>query len=70
MTETKKRARTASQTIAEMKYQAEHIRRIVLNLNDRTDADIIARLESEPSMQGFVKTCIRAYLAREGGDAE
>lgn len=40
-------------------------RRFGLKLNINTDADIIAALEAQPSMQGFVKNAIRAYIAAQ-----
>lgn len=49
----------------QQRYDAENTRRVTLKLNRLTDADILARLDSEPSMQGFIKTAIREKLARE-----
>lgn len=40
-------------------------RRYGVKLNRNTDADLIARLEKEPSMQGFIKKCMREYIANE-----
>lgn len=50
---------------AEAKYKAAHVRRVVLNLNDRTDADILAKLASVDNMQGYIKACIRKELENE-----
>lgn len=46
------------------KYKAAHVRRYVLAANDRTDADIIARLESVGNKQGYIKQLIRDDIAR------
>jgi succinate dehydrogenase flavin-adding protein (antitoxin of CptAB toxin-antitoxin module) len=43
-------------------YLKEHKRKVILNLMRSTDADIIAWLESRPSMQGAVKEAIRAFM--------
>lgn len=42
-----------------MKYQKEHIQRVVLNLNDRTDAGIIAHLAKHPNKAKYLKDLIR-----------
>lgn len=47
-------------------YQAEwdklHTTTLRLKLNNNTDAEIIAHLKRQPSMQGYIKTLIRADL--------
>ena len=45
-----KRPRTEAQAKAEAKYQAEHIRRVVVKLNRKTDADIIRFLEERQQL--------------------
>lgn len=47
------------------RYDATHIQRISLKLNKGTDADILAKLDSVPNRQGYIKALIRADLARE-----
>lgn len=42
-----------------------YTRRYGLKLNMNTDADIIAWLERQPSMQGAIKAAIRAQIAKE-----
>ena len=49
---------------ANAKYQSNHIKRLPINLNDRTDADIIAHLDSLPNKQGYIKALIRADMAK------
>ena len=56
---------TEAQKRAQKKYDEaskEKWRMIHLKLNKETDADIIAKLESEPSIQGYIKELIRADL--------
>lgn len=48
-----------------MKYQKAHIRRVVLNLNDRTDADIIEYLEKHPNKAKTLKMIIREAMKEE-----
>ncbi len=38
--------------------------RSVMNLNRKTDADIIAKLETVSSKQGYIKRLIREDIAR------
>lgn len=49
-----------------MKYQRAHIRRFVLNLNDRTDADIISHLDSKRNKSAWLKEIIRKAI--KGGE--
>ena len=53
------------QTINHYKYDAAHTRRFVLKLNNKTDADIIATVEAQESMQGYIKQAIREKIERE-----
>ena len=53
------------QTINHYKYDAANTRRFVLKLNLKTDADIIAVVEAQESMQGFIKQAIREKIERE-----
>lgn len=43
-------------------WQKEHVRRVVVKLNKRTDADILAELNKQESKQGYIKKAIRAYM--------
>ncbi len=52
-------------TERQARYDAAHTRRYGLKLNTTTDADVIAWLEAQTSMQGAVKALIRAALAEE-----
>ena len=51
-------------SIAQAKYDTVHCRTYGLKLNNTTDADIIAKLASVDSMQGYIKRLIRADMAR------
>ena len=52
-----------AQKRANMKFVKEKTRRVAMNLVYSTDADIIAKLESVDSMQGYIKALIRADIA-------
>ena len=41
------------------KYNADNVRQFKLNLNKKTDADIIDHLATKKSKQGYVKELIR-----------
>ena len=51
---------------ASQKYNREHVRRIVLNMNMRTDADIIERLNTCGNIQGYIKKLIRNDIQKDG----
>lgn len=53
----------ASERTASAKYHASHIKRLPVNLNDRTDQDIIQHLRGVDNVQGYIKTLIRADIA-------
>jgi len=50
---------------AHKKWVRENTRRVVMQLQRRTDADILEKLESVPSKQGYIKRLIREDIARE-----
>jgi hypothetical protein len=47
------------------KWVAENTTRIVMNLNHNTDKDVLEKLSSVPSKQGYIKELIRADIAQE-----
>lgn len=51
MTEARKRA--------QKKYDQSNTKRYYLKLNIKTDADIIAKLDSVENKQAFIKECLR-----------
>lgn len=48
-----------SQTRASIKYNETNVKQIKLNLNLKTDADIIKKLEEVGNKQGYIKELIR-----------
>ena len=52
-------------TERQARYDANHTRRYGLKLNTTTDADVIAWLEAQTSMQGAVKALVRAAIREE-----
>ena len=50
---------------AKKAWVQEHTTRIVMNLNHHTDADILRRLESVASKQGYIKSLIRADIKKD-----
>lgn len=53
------------ETMRKRAYDADHSRRYQIKLNRTTDADIIEKLDSVPSMQGYIKTLIRADIKEQ-----
>lgn len=51
-------------TINQYKYDSSHCRFFRMKLNLSLDADIIEKLSSVPSMQGYIKKLIRDDIAR------
>lgn len=51
-------------SIAQAKYDQAHCRFYGLKLNQANDADIIEKLSSVPSMQGYIKQLIREDITR------
>ncbi len=47
---------------AAMKYNKTNVKQVKLNLNRKTDADIIEALEAVPNTQGYIKELIRRDL--------
>jgi len=57
------------ETIRKAEKEKAYIRRYGLKLNINTDADIIAHLEKQPSMQGYIKRLIRQDIETAYKDA-
>ena len=53
---------TEAQKRAQEKYDAKATMQVKMKLNKKTDADIIAKLESVDNKQGYIKTLIRDDL--------
>lgn len=46
-------------------WKAQNTTRVVLNLNHNTDADILRKLETVSSKQGYIKNLIREDLKKD-----
>lgn len=46
-------------------YDAENTRHYSVKLNLKTDADIVAALLNQPSIQGYIKQALREKIARD-----
>ena len=62
MTNEQKKARDRRQA----KFDAANTTRVQLKLNNNTDADIIDKLNSVPSKQGYIKEAVREKMKRDG----
>lgn len=55
---------TEAQLKAVRKYDKANTRQVHLKLNRRTDGDVLEKLDSVPSKQGYIKELIRADIER------
>lgn len=62
MAEKKKATPEQMQKIAE--WQKANVRQYIVRLNRNTEADLIDKLESEPSVQGYIKELIREDISK------
>ena len=46
----------------DMKYAAKSIRQFNLKLNRNTDSDMVAYLEAQPNIQGYMKSLVQADM--------
>lgn len=53
-------------SISQARYDEKSTWRVGLKFNVKTDADIRAHLESQDSIQGYIKSLIRADIAAHG----
>lgn len=58
------RMATEAQIKSQRKYDAENTRQVNLKLNRRNDEDVLEKLDSVPSKQGYIKELIRADLRK------
>lgn len=49
-----------------MDWNKTHVRRVLLALNTETESAMIAFMESQPSMQGYLKELIRKDMQDKG----
>lgn len=52
----------AAHVKASIKYNAKNVKQIKINLNRKTDADIIKYLEMTDNVQGLIKDLIRSDM--------
>ena len=57
-------------TLNQYKYDKTHVKHFHLKLNLEIDADIIEKLSSVDSMQGYIKQLIREDIDREKAGKE
>ena len=50
---------------AQTKYKKEKTKQVALQLNLNTDLDILQKLDEVPNKQGYIKSLIRADIAKE-----
>ena len=50
---------------ASIKYNAKNVKQIKLNLNRKTDADVIEKLEDCGNIQGYIKDLIRKDMDKK-----
>lgn len=55
---------TEAQKRASEKYNKEHTKTTLLRFNKKTDADILAHLDTVGNKQGFIKELIRASITQ------
>lgn len=56
---------TEAQRKANARYDAKATIQVKIKLNIKTDADIIAKLESVENKQGYIKELIRADIEKQ-----
>lgn len=49
---------------AQQKYNKNNIQRVVVNLNQKTDAAIIAHIEKQPNKQGYLKSLVKKDMRK------
>jgi hypothetical protein len=49
---------------AQSKYKKENTKQVALQLNIKTDVDILKKLEEVQNKQGYIKTLIREDIAK------
>ena len=60
-----KREYSEAQSKANMKYMKAHVKRVILNFNINTDADILEKLSTVMNRQGYIKQLIRKDIAED-----
>lgn len=58
-------ATSKARQAATRRYDEKNTRQIVMKLNLKTDADILAKLDNVENRQGYIKRLIRDDMARK-----
>lgn len=61
---------TKTSSEAKNRWKRKAVKRIAVELHREYDSDILARLETEPSKQGFFKAAAREKIQREAEASE
>ena len=56
---------TEAKKKANAKYDAAHTRQIVLKLNEKTDKDILQKLDAQKNRPGYIKDLIRRDIKEQ-----
>ena len=60
-----KREYNEARAKANAKYKKANIRQVIVNLNVKTDKDILEKLETVTNRQGYIKQLIRKDIAED-----
>ena len=52
---------------AQLRYDKENTKQIILKLNTKTDADVIGKLENVGNKQGYLKDLVRGNMRNDTG---
>lgn len=52
---------------AKTTWDKNHTTQVIMKLNNNTDAEILAKLATVPSKQGYIKQLIRADIMQHNG---
>ena len=62
-TEEKRKTKTSPEAVK--RYKEKNIRQVKMELNIKTDADILSKLDSVPNKTGYIKNLIREDIKKE-----
>jgi hypothetical protein len=63
----KAKSTSNAHTRANNKYNKANTKQYQVRLNLKTDADLIAKMESVPNKLGYIKSLIRADIEKDNG---
>ena len=56
----------SKRAISQARFDKENTRKYTVKLNKRTDAEVIERLDKQPSKAGYIKQLIREDIKKTG----